>query len=412
MKDILLYLPSKILPGFLAIFTISLLTRSLSVEDFGQYSYFLALGLFLTVSLFSWLTLGVNRHYFNETNDINCEVKESALFINFIIFSIACFILITCLFLFEISHIYILILLIAWLNGLFDLLQQASILENKKVIYSFSVIVRPTFLFLIAIVAFVTERVNSIHLLLVIITSYIFSCAFLYFKTWKNIRLFKLHKEEIANLFYYGLPLTLNFGLMYIVSSSDKLLISHYLTKQDLGLYSAPYDLFSQIVFGFCSILTLVLFPKSLKAYNQGSEYFKITTKQNIKIAGLYLFIVLVFLELFSSFIVKFGLAESYHFFANQYFLTIVLMTALYCFYSYVFIPILQLEKQVKKILLCSIVMAITNILINVLFLEKFGIKVGIYSTLLSYIIGFLLCLFFTKQVWLSKESKDVLNRG
>ncbi|MFQ3248843.1 MAG: O-antigen/teichoic acid export membrane protein [Glaciecola sp.] len=410
MKDIILYLPSKVLPGALAIFTISLLTRTLSVEDFGRYSYFLAIGSLLTVSLFSWLTLGVNRHYLNEANEINNEIKESALFVNFIIISVSCSVLFVVIAFFNIDFVYILILLIAWLNGLFDLLQQASILEKRKVVYSISVMVRPIFLFAIALVAFFTEQVNIVHLLFVIIASYIFSCAFLYLSTWKNITPLKLHKKELTNLFHYGIPLTLNFGLMYIVSSSDKLLISTYLTEQDLGIYSASYDLFSQIVFGFGSILTLVLFPTSLKAFNQGSSYFQVTTKKNIKTAMLYLIALITMLVLCSPLLISIGLAEAYHTFANQYFTIIVTMTALYCFYSYVFIPILQLKKQVKKILFCSMIMAFTNILINIIFLEKYGIKVGIYSTLAAYVAGFAVCLFFTQQVWLGKVSKVELN--
>jgi O-antigen/teichoic acid export membrane protein len=406
MKDIILYLPSKVLPGALAILTISLFTRTLSVEDFGRYSYFLAVGSLFTVSLFSWLTLGVNRHYFNETNEINNEIKESALLVNFILFSIICSVLFIAIVFFELDYIYILVLLIAWLNGLFDLLQQASILEKKKLVYSLAVIVRPIFLFVIAIVAFFTEQVSIEHILFVIITSYILSCTFLYLSTWKHIKSLKLHKKELTNLFQYGIPLTLNFGLMYIVSSSDKLLISTYLTEQDLGVYSASYDLFSQIIFGFGSVLTLVLFPRSLEAFNKGSSYFQVTTKENIKTALLYLTTLIGMLALLSPLIISIGLAESYHFFANQYFITIVTMTALYCFYSYVFIPILQLKKQVKKILFCSLIMAITNILINVLFLEEFGIKVGIYSTLTSYFVGFVTCLYLTKDVWLTKGEK------
>jgi O-antigen/teichoic acid export membrane protein len=410
MKDILLYFPSKVLPGALAIFTISLLTRTLSVEDFGRYSYFLAIGSLLTVSLFSWLTLGVNRHYFNEANEINNEIKESALLINFIMFSFICLVLFISIVFFNIDNIFLLVVLIAWLNGLFDLLQQASILEKKKVIYSFSVIIRPVFLFVIALVSFFTKQVSIVHLLLAIIASYILSCSFLYLNTWNNIKSLKLHKKELTNLFHYGIPLTLNFGLMYIVSSSDKLLISHYLTEQDLGVYSASYDLFSQIVFGLGSILTLVLFPKSLKAYNHSTSYFQIITKQNIKTAGLYLLTLVIALSVISPLIVSLGLADSYHYFANQFFIMIVAMTALYCFYSYVFITILQLKKQVNKILFCSLVMAITNIVINVLYLGEYGIKVGIYSTLVSYIIGFLICLFFTKQIWLVKVERVELS--
>lgn len=404
MKNILLYLPSKILPGVLAIFTISILTRSLSVEEFGRYSYLLTLGLFLTVSLFSWLTLGVNRHYFGETNKVNNKLKESALTTHLLIFSITSLFLTMFMQFIDINYIYFLVLLMAWLNGLFDLLQQASVLEEKKIIYSISVIIRPIFLFSIAVASYYTTQVSITQLLLTIIASYVISCTFLYAKTWENIKLFKLHKNEASNLFHYGIPLTLNFGLIYIVSSSDKLLISYYLTKEDLGIYSAPYDLFSQIIFGFGSILTLVLFPKSLKAYNKSANDFQTATNENIKTSVFFLSALVCTFTIFSPLIIEFGLSNEYHFFAKQNAIIIMAMTAIYCLYSYSFIPVLQLKKQVKKILFCSLVMAASNIILNVAFLKKYGIIAGIYSTLTSYSIGFFLCLFFTKEIWLKKS--------
>lgn len=409
MKDILLYLPSKILPGALAIFTISILTRSLSVEEFGRYSYLLTLGSFLTVLLFSWLTLGVNRHYFNETNKIDNEIKETALSTHIFIFLVAFTFLVVFVQFTNVSYIYVLVLLIAWLNGLFDLLQQASILEGKKTIYSISVIIRPIFLFSMAVASYFLDDINATYLLLVIFLSYIFSCTFLFSKLWKNIRVFKLHNKEVLTLFRYGVPLTLNFGLMFIVSSSDKLLISYYLTKKDLGIYSASYDLFSQVMFGFGGVLSLALFPKSLKAYNSGSQEFQATTRKNIKVAALFLLAPICALSIFSSLVIEFGLSYEYHFFARQNAIIITVMTALYCLYSYTFIPILQLKKQIRKILFCSLLMALTNIILNVLFLERYGIVVGIYSTLASYCVGFLVCLFFTRDIWLVKVERGNL---
>ncbi len=394
MRDILLYLPAKVLPGGFAILTVFFLTNSLAPEEFGLYSYYLALSLLLSVTIFNWLSLGVNRLYLNSDNEVDISLKSTAIYTSLLIFLFTISAVLILYLVKVIDRFYFVVLILAYGFSLLEMLTQWAVIEGKKKEYSVAVIIKPFLLMAFSFAIYVNGAVTAELIIILICFFQFFSCAYTFYSGWKDISCKYFDIQKLKELLSYGLPLSLNFGLMYIVSSSDKLIIKHYFSDAEVGIYAATYDLFSQLVFGLGGVLTLVLYPSALRAFNQSFSAFTEVVRGNFKKAFFYLAGVSIILLILSPLIIKYGLGDPYKKFAWSYFYIVILMTAIYCFYSYSMITVLQLYKKVGLILLSSAIMAITNLSLNFFFMPSLGFEIGIYTTLISYLAGLVVTLF------------------
>lgn len=88
-----------------------------------------------------------------------------------------------------------------------------------------------------------------------------------------QIKIFKLrfNKEILKDLIVIGIPLLIyNLGF-YILSTIDRLIIIRYLTEADLGYYTFANSMVSATLV-FISSLLFLLYPKVIKAFNEGES--------------------------------------------------------------------------------------------------------------------------------------------
>lgn len=70
----------------------------------------------------------------------------------------------------------------------------------------------------------------------------------------------------------YGAPLALMFGLRFIVNSSDRFMIAHFLGTHDAGIYSAATDLAGNSLGFLTNIVQLAAFPMIVRAFEHGGS--------------------------------------------------------------------------------------------------------------------------------------------
>jgi O-antigen/teichoic acid export membrane protein len=393
MKDLIKLLPSKVLPGAFSVLTIILLTKSLDTVEYGRYSYIISSALLLNVLCFSWLYLAVNRFYLKQGNIIDRKVKSTCLITSFSVgFIVFICVLITALIAkVDLNTLirWLMVVAIAWLNGIFDMLIQHSVLMSQKLKYTISVLIRHIFVLISALTCYFFN-VSEIIVFIMIITSYFVSITWLLLSDWLDVRLTKFDFNTIKKVTGYGVPLILNFGLIFVVTSSDKLLIEYYLGVSDVGVYSASYDFFSQIVIGLSSVMSIVFMPSLVKSYNQSIQKFLNQFELNLKIGLVYSLIMFAFLILIFYLTIDYFIGEDYLTFAKESYILIVSMTILYCFYSYCMVLYFQVLKKLRVILMSSLFMAVINVTINLIYLPGYGIEIGLYSTLTSFLFGFI----------------------
>lgn len=70
----------------------------------------------------------------------------------------------------------------------------------------------------------------------------------------------------------YGLPLTVTFALMWVVSGSDRLMLAYFLDEQAVGVYAAGYDLAFQSLTLLLTIINTAAYPLAVTALERDGE--------------------------------------------------------------------------------------------------------------------------------------------
>jgi O-antigen/teichoic acid export membrane protein len=87
----------------------------------------------------------------------------------------------------------------------------------------------------------------------------------------------KLKMSSVRNMFFYGLPLSINYIAIAFVDVSDRFMIASFLGYAKVAPYAAAYDFTQQCVGSIMSIIYLTAFPLIMKAAeNDDKNYYLI----------------------------------------------------------------------------------------------------------------------------------------
>lgn len=210
-------------------------------------------------------------------------------------------------------------------------------------------------------------------------------------KIWKLGGKRKIEKKELLN---FSAPLVLTLALTWIFGSSDKITIKIFSNLKELGLYSGAFrivSVISVIQTGFTSFWTPFIYerysknPDDLVFYKKANDYLSL------------IFFLIGFSILATRNIIIILLGEKYY-------------DSLFIVPMLIFVPIMYLisettmmgigfKKKSKYFLYISIIVAIFNIIGNILLVPKYGAKGAAISTGISYIIFFSLRTYFSLKL-------------
>lgn len=203
-------------------------------------------------------------------------------------------------------------------------------------------------------------------------------------------------KEKISKieLLKYSLPLSITMALNWIFASCDKISIKSLSNLNELGLYSGAFKIvgiLSVLQNGFTSFWMSISYEHYSK-FPEDKKFFK----EMLDIFSLLFFLLGIGLLLTRDIIILF-LGEKYR-------------EALFIFPMLVFIPIMysiseitalgiSFSKKSKYFLYISIIVSITNLIGNIVFIPHLGAKGAAISTGISYILFFSLRTFFSNRL-------------
>ena len=210
-------------------------------------------------------------------------------------------------------------------------------------------------------------------------------------KIWKLGGKRKIEKKELLN---FSAPLVLTLALTWDFGSSDKITIKIFSNLKELGLYSGAFrivSVISVIQTGFTSFWTPFIYerysknPDDLVFYKKANDYLSL------------IFFLIGFSILATRNIIIILLGEKYY-------------DSLFIVPMLIFVPIMYLisettmmgigfKKKSKYFLYISIIVAIFNIIGNILLVPKYGAKGAAISTGISYIIFFSLRTYFSLKL-------------
>lgn len=190
-------------------------------------------------------------------------------------------------------------------------------------------------------------------------------------------------KDIISVALKFGIPLIFTSVAMLILNFSDRYILKYFTNYNELGLYDLGYRISGVVNMFIIMPFNLALMPLAYKVYQQEGDkrYFsKLLT---------YLTLILVWaglaLSLFSENIIKIFALNADYWGAAAVIPVIV--------FSYVFFGMrivatlgMLLTKNTKSLAFITILASLLNIILNIIFIPRWGMMAAAYTTLISFI--------------------------
>jgi len=231
---------------------------------------------------------------------------------------------------------------------------------------------------------------NILAVILAYILSAFLGIIFAYFLTLPETKIKFFFDPQLAkHYFYNGLPLAL-FGLLgYVFFDTDKIVLAHLRSIEEVGYYSLASRILS-VLFAIPSLFNTALYPYLAKKIVEKEERIIKFLFKNILLGsflGSLLIAILIFI--LSSIIVPV-------FFGSKYNLSIEILQAFVWIIVFVFPTnfldyfLISNHRQWLDFWI-TLVPAVLNLILNFILIPFYGVYGAVYSSILAQALNFIL---------------------
>lgn len=393
---------------------IFLLTRTLSVEEYGIYAILAASISFLH----SFFLLGFPYYIRTKIPGLPEKKKLQSIFSIFIFEAVFLTIVLAVVALTPLKDIFlnllkipvygtefIISLFIIGISILFTINEYFMRAERR--IESASLINYTNtsiWVFLLLIFFFFTGTFNLLTVLSIwaIGVSLSFILSFFYLR--KEItafikRSFSISKLLLKQAIFFSLPLIPFTISSWIITVSDRYMINYYMDASNTGIYSLAYSL-TTILLTFSGVISNVLYPYISKSWNEKKNHhilFNAMLKYNL----IILFPGMVGLFILRSQIISLVSGTRYLIGAPS--IAILIPYPLFAAISMIYTNQLLLRNRTKLIATINIIAAGLNIILNMVLIPSHGIAGAAMATVISYLFLFIILFILTRKQFIWK---------
>lgn len=299
-----------------------------------------------------------------------------------------------------------LILLIIVSNILLSILLQIARGLGNNVDYSLSSIIGGVTTIILNIILIVHYKLGGLGLLISMLFSNLFASVYLIFrlKVLKMIRLKYRDKKTTSELIKYSAPLVPNQISLWILSISDRTIISAVLGTASNGIYSIA-NKFSIILNSIYNIFYLAWSEQATLYFKDDDRdnYFSVVVNNSIKIFSVLCLLIITVMPLIFGWLINVRYADAY------FQIPILLLGTLFNLIVGQIGVVYVAKKRTKEIAKTSIAAAIINILLNAIFIKKFGLYAASFSTFIAYLTVMLYRWFdIKKYITIKLEKRNI----
>lgn len=389
----------KILRMVVGLFVGIWVARYLGPEQFGLFSYAQSF-----VAMFSIIaTLGLNSIVVREL--VKKELDQDVLIgTSFIMMFVASLFVIGLLFITifftsndTFTNIIIFILASATIFQSFNVIDfyfQSKVL-SKYVVYSnifmllMSSIVKIILILLNAsLIAFVS---------VVLFDSILLALGFIYFykKNYQEFNKWRFDKDIAFFLFRNSYPLILAGVINSIYMKIDQVMIKYTLDNIQVGYYAAAVKL-SEVWFSIGVITCNSVFPAIINAKKVSEEFYYKRLYQLFLFLVIISYILSILVYFLSDYIILFLYGRD--FIESSSVLAIHIFSAIFVYLGVSSGRWLIIENKTLSNLYRNIFGLIINIVLNIIFIPKYGIVGAAYASLVAYVVAFYLIDILQKE--------------
>lgn len=403
IKNTIIIFLSKFCTQFLSFFLLPFFTALLSTEEYGYFDLYSTYAWLLAIFLTLQLENGIFRFLIDKREN-NSEIKNIitngiiVILVQLLIFMSIYFICLKILKIKNIEYIFIMTLSTSLLN----LMLQISRGLGKNIEYGLASIISGSsnVLLCILFIKYLSMKLSGI--VLAYVFSNILALLFLIFKIkiYKYISFSVLSKNKIKELIKYSFPLIPNSISSWIMSISDKIMISFLLGVSFNGIYSVSTK-FSLLISHIFNVFSLSWTESASMSNNDEdrSIYFSKIINIVFLLCSFMCLLILAAMPIIFKILIKEPYFDAYKY------IPILICASFFELFSILIGGVFIALKLPKEIATTTILGGIINILINIFFMKKYGLIIASLSTLISYIY-----IALARYLKISKYVKIKLN--
>ncbi|MCZ7403011.1 MAG: oligosaccharide flippase family protein [Candidatus Methanoperedens sp.] len=410
-QDAFIYFPSKILPVLLGFISIPIYTRLFSTSEYGDYSLVMATVNLISVLGIVWLSSSTLRFYDSYKKDKNLNTFYSTLLFSLLISLILISILgLLVLFLlrnilpeqtFRLMYLGIIFFII---YNVFDVHMTILRADQKSGFYTLIQIISigGNMILGIGLALYLELGIASI-LWSAIILNLIMSLSIMLKQGFTGLIGVKfISKNTLRDFSSYGFPLIFVSTFSWILNLSDRYIIGFMRDNAEVGIYSVNYQLAGYPISMFYQILMFSAFPIIINAWeNHSPENTQKLITQLTRYYFIFTLPALVGLSVLSLNIITIIVNKS---FVEGYVIVpwIALSTFILGLCQYINKGA-ELLKKTKLLIILTSLTAVSNVVLDLILVPKFGYLGAAIGSTISYLLYFVISIFVSKYhlVWI-----------
>lgn len=208
-----------------------------------------------------------------------------------------------------------------------------------------------------------------------------------------------LHGKTFYNKEYWKYALTFSLPLIFhslsnvILSQADRTMITWLKNSSETGIYGLAYQ-FGMLPLVITTTLENVWIPWFTRKLEQND---KKSINEMVKPYVTVVSIICMGVILVAPEVLKFMTTPDYY--SAVYIIAPVVLANFFMFLASVSIDLEYYMKETKTIATNTVVAAIINIVLNYIFIPKYGAVAAAYTTVASYFVSFVMHYIFTKKI-------------
>lgn len=394
IKAGIIYTISNFFVKGLAFLTLPIFTRIMTKSDIGLFSnitsWFNILSIIVTVELYS--SLNIAR--FDYRDNIK-EYISSTLALGTIITAIFYGIVILFhgffenLFIMDFLSINILFIFLLFYPAIqmFQLKSQIEYNYKASVIFSIINAIASTFFSIIMVYFF---KLGLKGRLLGYYLPQIFLAIIIYVMMIKQAKVSKKYWKYALKI---SIPLVFHLSAIYLLSAADKIMITRFISADANALYSVAYTI-SLVVSILWTSMNNAWSPWAYSKMDEKNYEILFTKSKTYTI--FFIFIVFGFMLVTPELLLIVG---GDYYAQAKYVIPPVMVGYIFQFIYSLYVNIEFYKKKQKNIAIGTMVAALINIVLNFIFIPKFGYIAAAYTTMIGYFCLLVIHYCFVKKL-------------
>ncbi len=384
-KNTIILTIGQFVPKLIAMVTLPIITKAFSTEEYGIYDLIISFASLMLPLMTLLVQQAVFRFLINEKEEKHIKyITTSILFVFIFSLIILGIVVIGGSISQKNLELLILAMVLYFCESFYDLIGQIARGYGKNLIYSIAVILYSVFNMILLLGAVFIKEVNIESVLIILSISYLGAAIFLAFRL-KLHRMFKIKAfsvNALKEMLKYSIPIIPSSIALWIVSLSDRLIITYFLGASYNGIYAAASKIPNLLVtfYNAFNLAWTELAARSIEEKESCKYYSKLINTLCTFCFGVLIALIAISPLLFDLLIdSKF---DSGRFQIPILFLGVV-SSCLVSFYGGLYVAL----KKTKQVGVSSIVGAVLNALINIIFIKKIGLYAASISTVISFVV-------------------------